>query len=392
MKLDRGQIEWWAFGSKQPNMAITAATRTPSGEIERVLLEIARLSDVAGRSTLTIEGGNLASSRTIPIQLDGGAARQIVLNLPAGAPPLRAKLDGDALAIDNEVLLLSASAKPLRVSVDLADAGLRHAVVRALDATGQTVEVSERTELIISDKTSPIDGPAWRWDVLGGKDAPAYTGPFVIDRNHALTQGLSLQNVIWSASSETKPSGSWIVSAGNVPLMTDHADAAGRHRLQMRFAPDQSNLLDAPDWPILVSNVVQWRRGGLPGPAISNARLGQTVSVALANDAKQVDVTWPDESVHKFDVHGQRVSVPADRVGLHSMRTPEGVYRFSCNAVSRDESDLSDCKTARWGNWNESPEYQDRRISLSWVCLLVAFLAMAAHMAVVTKNTGGPSL
>ena len=31
MTLDSGQIEWWAFGEKLPNMAFTAATRTPLG-------------------------------------------------------------------------------------------------------------------------------------------------------------------------------------------------------------------------------------------------------------------------------------------------------------------------------------------------------------------------
>lgn len=392
MKLDTGKIEWWAFGQKQPNIAFTAATRTPSGENDRVLLEIARLSDDTGPATLTIEGGGLAAPQKSSIQLGPRVARQIILSIPTGAPPLHAKLGNDALAIDNEVLLLTGFTKPLRVHLTLADANLRRAVVRAFDATGQTIESSERPDLIVSDNAASCDGSAWRWEILGGKNAPAYTGPFVIDRNHPLTQGLSLQNAIWAASSETNPTGSWIVSAGNVPLLTDHADFTGRHRLQMRLSADLSNLLDTPDWPILVANIVRWRRGGLPGPAISNARLGQTVPVALAADVKHVDVTWPDGTRHKCEVHGRQVAVPADRVGRYSVKTPNADYEFSCNAVSRDESDLAECKTARWGDWNDSPDYRDRRIGLSWVCLLLAFLAMLAHMGIITKNANGAGL
>ena len=32
MALDGGQVQWWAFGEKLPNMAFTAATRTQFAE------------------------------------------------------------------------------------------------------------------------------------------------------------------------------------------------------------------------------------------------------------------------------------------------------------------------------------------------------------------------
>lgn len=393
MSLDSGQIEWRAFGSKQPNMAFTAATRSLAGDLERVLIEVAQLSDTPGRSTLTLNGGNLVSARTSPIELDGGASRQFVMNLPAGSPALRARLDGDALAIDNEVFLLASSTTPLRVLIDLPDdlsnKGFRHAIVRALEATGQTLNVTERPELVISDTTGSLEGDAWRWEILGSKEGPAYTGPFVIDRNHTLTQGLSLQNAIWAAPPEWKSDGAWLVAAGNVPLITDRTDTAGRHRLQMGFVADQSNLLDTPDWPILVANVVQWRHGGLPGLTTPSVRLGETVSLTLAKEMKELEVVLPTKDVVKVDVHGRQVALTAAQVGLHTIRAADTEYRFACNAISRDESDLSNCQTGRWGSWNESPEFQDRRISLAWVCLLVALTALAAHLAIVTRNTGG---
>jgi hypothetical protein len=226
-------------------------------------------------------------------------------------------------------------------------------------------------------------------EILGDKDAVTYAGPFVVDHSHALMQGLSLQNAIWSASPKTLPGGLPIVTAGNVSLLSESEDIAGRRRLQMSFVADLSNLQDMPDWPIFFANLVQWRRGGLPGIAVPNVRLGQTVAVALAREAERVEVVSPAKTVRKLDVRGRRIAVPADRVGLHVIKTPEVAYQFSCNAVSRDESDLAGCQSGRWGNWGDSETYQDRQASLSWIFLLVAMAAMAAHMAVIAKDSGG---
>jgi hypothetical protein len=389
IKLDSGQTEWRAFGVKLPNMAFTAAARTRSGENQRVLLEVANLSSSRGRGTLTLEGGNLAAAKKLAVDLAAGAAKQFFLELPAKSPALRATLDDDALTIDNQALLLPAAAKPLRVQVDITETNLRRAVVRAVEATGEATEVSDRPEFIVSDKSSSTDGEAWRLEILGGKDAVAYTGPFVVDRNNLLTQGLSLQNAIWSASPKNQLTGTWIVAAGNVPLLSEVEDAIRRRRLQMNFAAELSNLQDMPDWPILFANLMQWRRGGLPGLNVPNVRLGQTVAVTLPRETKPVEVVAPDKSVRKLEVRGRRIAVLADCVGLHTVKTPDAEYQFSCNTVSRDESDLTDCASGRWGNWNQSPTYQDWQASLSWIFMLVALAAMAAHMAVVVKSSGG---
>ena len=287
------------------------------------------------------------------------------------------------------MLLLPESTKPLRVTIDLGDPKLRRAVVRALEATGQTIEVSERPELVIADRAGPLDADVWRWEIVGGKDAVAYAGPFVIDRNHVLTQGLSLQTVIWSGRPKTQPTGLAIVTAGNVPLLTEAVDMAGRRRLQMNFAFETSSLQEMPDWPILAMNLVAWRRGGLPGVATPNVRLGQSVPVALPRDTKQVELISPNKSVRKLDARAGHIVATADRVGLHTMKTAGAEYAFSCNAVSHDESDLSGCRSGRWGNWADSSTHQDRQSSLSWIFVLVAIAAMTTHAALVAKHAEG---
>lgn len=383
VKLAGGQVQWWGFGSKLPNMAITAALRSTSAENERALVEVTNLSDALGRTTLTLEGGNLASPRKTAVELAAGAARQFFLDLPLGSPLLSATLGGDALEIDNEVSLLPESSRPVRVRVDLADDGLRRAVVRVLQATGMALEVSERPDLVICDRSAAIEADAWRLEILGGKDAVAYAGPFVVDRTHALAQGLSLDGAIWSASAQAPLSGPAIVTAGNVTLLTDREDAAGRHRLQMSFAPELSNLQDIPDWPILFANLLRWRRGASIGPQAANVRLGQTVTVTLAEDAKRVEVVPPGSPSRTVEARNRRVEVPADRAGLHTIKAPGAAYQFSCNAVSSDESDLSAAVTGRWGDWSGSPIYRDRQISVRWALLLVALGCLAVHLAVI---------
>ena len=384
--LEGGQVEWWACGEPLANLAFTAATRTVSGDKERALLEVANLSDSAGQGTLTLEGGNLASARTSRLDLAAGAVRQVILDLPVAAPPLRATLDRDALDIDNHVLLLPAAARPLRVHVDVAETKLRQAVVRALAATDQTLEVDKRPDLVISDHAGDGPGDAWRLEILPAANPAAYAGPFVINRNHSLAQGLSLANAIWSASPDAPLSGLPIITAGNVPLLTESEDSTGRRRLQMSFAAAASNLQDTPDWPILFSNLVAWRRSGLPGMLTPNVRLGETATIVLAQDAKEVEVTSPDKSSRKLAVRGRGAVVPADRPGLYLIDAPDGQRQFSVNVLSRDESDLTGCQTGRWGSWNQSAAYQDREIGLGWVLLLTALALMTGHAALVAKT------
>ncbi|MBN1395835.1 MAG: BatA domain-containing protein [Pirellulales bacterium] len=386
--LEGGQVEWWAFGEKLPNAAFTAAARSRSGAGQRVVLEVTNLSNSPRSCTLTIESGGSDAADKKHLELDAGAAGRLFLNLPAGAPSLRADIGDDALQIDNRVVLLPENEKPLRVLVDLAEDNLRKAVLRALEATAGASVVSQRPELVVCDKSGAIEGDAWRLEIVGGQDSVAYAGPFVIDHNHELTQGLSLQNVIWSAPSRADPLGLPIVAAGNAPLLTETTDAGGRRRLRMLFAADASNLQDMPDWPILFDNLVRWRRAELPGIAAPNVRLGQTVDVALAVAVERVAVVAPSKNRRSIEVRGRCVSLPAEQVGIYQIETPTAEYQFAANAVSRDESDLSDCRSGRWGNWDDSQIYQDRRIALRWIFLLAAMAAMAAHLGLIAKRAG----
>ena len=43
------------------------------------------------------------------------------------------------------------------------------------------------------------------------------------------------------------------------------------------------------------------------------------------------------------------------------IRTPKGNYSFAVNALNRQESDLSECASGRWGEWVEETRGYPRR-------------------------------
>ncbi|MFW6171638.1 MAG: hypothetical protein ACODAD_14205, partial [Planctomycetota bacterium] len=216
-----------------------------------------------------------------------------------------------------------------------------------------------------------------------------YTGPFVIDRSHALTDGLSLANVIWAAGENSDVEGLPIITAGNVPLLTEIETVSGGRRIRMRFAAETSTFQDTPDWPIFFANLVEWRRSRLPGIAAPNAHLGQNVAVTLEETVDRVEVVSPDGTRRPMELRGRRLSIPAERVGVHSVKAGEKEYRFACNTLSRGESDLANCRSGRWGDWNDSKSYQDRRASLGWVFLVMAIAVLFGHLALVARDSGG---
>jgi len=74
-----------------------------------------------------------------------------------------------------------------------------------------------------SEDADPDRPDTWVVRLLVEKEAEAFVGPFVLDRSHPLTEGLSLQGVVWGAGPGKSLPGLPVVLAGNVPLLTDAA-------------------------------------------------------------------------------------------------------------------------------------------------------------------------
>jgi hypothetical protein len=389
-ELPTGQVQWWSFGRPSANIAFSAATRTVCDDGQRVLLEIANLSDRPGETTLTLESPGPAAPRRSSLRLAAGQARRIVLHLAKGTGPLRAALADDVLQIDNRVLLLPESAEPVRVRIEIADARLREVVGKALAASGLARIAAARPELILADRAGPAGGAAaWRLELLAASDPAAYVGPFVMNRAHPLTEGLSMGGVIWAAGKDAATPGTPVITAGNVVLLSDHETFDGRHHVRLCLNPRLSTLQDSPNWPALMWNLLRWRASARSGAAESNVRLGASAVLTVNRGIDSVQVTPPDGEAYAAAVRGGRVAISADRVGQYTIRAANRTWSLACNATSRAESDLSRCRPGQWGSWAGSAAFRRELRDVAWVFLLAALGVLALHAALIARRYGG---
>jgi hypothetical protein len=395
-ELHKGRIQWWAFGQPRSNLAIVNAARTPHEAGERCLLEIANFTDNAEETTLVLETGEPPKEwQRSSLRLAPRETRRVILTLPERTPVLHARIDDDDLSIDNRVSLLPLAARPVRTMVRIKDETLRTLMDKALGATRHAQKVEDQPDIVFINGTeTPKEaGGAWVVQILAERDAVPYAGPFVLDRNHPLTEGLSLQEVVWGAGKEQKIPGSPVILAGNVPLLTDQerrdaGPSAVRHELRLRLRPELSTLPDAPGWPILIWNLLQWRASEKPGLHRVNFRLGEQVALTFATPRPTVVVVHPDGSRQVVSVQDRRLTVRPDEVGVWSIEAEEESAFFAVNALSANESDLSGCVSGRWGDWLDETSLRLEYQSIAWILLLLVVAIATLHLLLVARGRG----
>lgn len=391
MELHKGRVQWWAFGQPRSNLAIVNAARTPHEKGERCLLEIANYSDNIEETTLVLETGDPAAEwKRESLRLRPRETRRLIYTLPEKMARLRARLGSDDLAIDNDVSLLSIVVPPVRTLVSIKDKTLHQQIDKALGATRHAEMTEKQPDLVFSDGDELPEsvGDAWLVRLLSEKGAVPYTGPFVLDRNHPLTEGLSLQGVVWGAGKSHELPGSPVILAGNVPLLTDTETRIHGHELRLRLRPELSTLTDAPGWPILIWNLLQWRGSDKPGLHRANFRLGEQVAMTLATPRPTVSVIRPDGSRQTMPVQERRLVVRPDEVGVWSIEADDESTSFAVNALSANESDLSGCVSGKWGDWLDETSLRLEYQSIAWILLLLVLAIATVHLLLVARSSG----
>ena len=387
-EISDSRLQWWAFGSSLPNVAFVNATRSARGDEERVMLEIANLSPQPTTATLSIEDRNPQSAIRNPqsFELAASESRRMTMTIKNSAGKLRARLGEDGLGVDNQVVLLPERSKIVRVDLRLADARLRELVEKAVESSSQIRLSSEKPELVITDDANlkVADAESWTLQILNESDASSYLGPFVVDKAHTLTDGLSLGGVVWAAGKAELP-GAPIITAGNIALLTD-VDRAGRHELRLRLKPELSTLQQTPNWPILISNLINWRASVAPGLRQSNVPLGGEANLIVADGIQSVSVRDPEQKTRQLAVRDAAVTIKADTAGEYELSTRQGSYAFAANAISREESDLTSATSGRWGNWASATSLEWEYRSFVWLLLILVLALLAAHSWVANRR------
>ena len=389
-----GRLEWWSFGQPLGNVAVINAARASRQGADRGLLEVANYGASPAQARLKLENARLADGggQEVVLSLPPGQTRRMILLPDSPEKPIRAELAADALDLDNRTILLPSGAKAVRVQLAVGRPEVKTIFAKALAATALAEFVTERPELLITDLSAasqPAPGGAggecWTLRLIAEEDAAAYVGPFVLDRTHPLCEGLALESVVWAAGKSQALAGLPVLSAGNVVLLADEPRPGGRHELRLRLRPDLSTLQDTPNWPILAWNLLHWRSRQTAGCDQANARLGGQVTLTLPPARANVQVFTPDGASRSHEARAA-ITVPAEQVGMYTIRAGGEDYRFAVNALCPDESDLRPCESGRWGEWVTPQALQEEFNSIAWVFLLVGLAALAAHLAILARR------
>jgi hypothetical protein len=408
MPAARGEEEvpgalWASVGEALANVGIIAAERT--------------LSPDRGQGTVSLTLGNYAGapqSRRVVVSAGGKdivtrylnvppGSSSVALPIPPGLPPVRVALSDDALGRDNSVVL--AEPRPRIVAVDnrLKEGRGREALANALAAVSGITR-AEQSHLVFvdgGDLDRPGDPGTWRagfgrppekWRTAG---APRdFVGPFLLEKRHPLLLGVTLGGVVWAgvsplAASAVHP----LASAGDQALIgLRSASSAGESpAFLFNVDLDSTNLIRAPDWPIVISNIVEMRRHGLPGPERWNYRVGEWIRAGLGRDPKAA-LRSRSGGVERAIPAGQRIEIIAPSPGglLEILEGDDVLFELGVNFLDETEGDLRRQTTADTGSLADGSDLRaDAGVTsdpLFWVLLATAGLAIMANWCLLPAS------
>jgi hypothetical protein len=290
---------WAAAGQPLANVGIVDAHRSVNPDTKQgaMSLTVRNYADAAARRVLRVtaraavgrpfRGADDAELLTRTVEVPAGTS-SISIPLPAAVPPVRVSLSDDALLADNAVVLVEPRPQIVAVENRLMDGRGRAALEKALAAITGIVP-GRPGHLAFLDADAPPAPGVWQAQfgrpsaALASAGAPDdLIGPFVLEKRHPLLQGVTLGGIVWTGGFPLSAGGMHpLASAGDRTLIGTRASSTGADDRAFVFNLDleRTNLIRSPDWPILISNLVEMRRRELSGPERWNYRVGEWVRI-----------------------------------------------------------------------------------------------------------------
>jgi hypothetical protein len=392
-------ILWVTLGEPLANVGITAARRTLAADDGHgtVSLTLGNYSDAPARRRISVSTSDkevLARELDIP-----PGTSSMTLAIPPALPAVRVVMPGDALLRDNEVMLAAPRSQVVGVENHLPEGRGRQALIKAVGALSGVTQ-AESGHLAFGDASElgrPSPPGLWR---VGFGAAPAewlakgeagdFIGPFVLEKRHPLLLGMTLGGVVWAgavplATAVVQP----LVSAGDRVLVGMRAAAESRDSpaeptILINLDLDRTNLIRAPDWPILISNLVEMRRQSLPGPERWNYRIGEWVRVRLGRDPKG-PLRFRCGGVERALPAGRQLEFMAPSPGglLQVLEGDDVLFEVGVNFLDEVESNLRNRSTADIGALTEGAglraESGPSSDPLFWVLLAIGGTAILVN-------------
>jgi hypothetical protein len=394
---------WVSVGEALANVGITAAERTISPDEGRgaVSLTLGNYSTLPARRRLTVTAGD-KNVMVRDVDAPPGIS-SLTLPLPAGLPAVRVALAADALMADNEVVLAEPRPRLVGVENHLREGRGRQALIKAIGALAGVTQ-AEPGHLRFGD-AAELDRPRppGTWAVGFGRgpaewlakgESGDFLGPFVLEKRHPLLLGITLGGVVWAGATPLAPGTVRpLASAGDRVLLgiTASAAAASEPAILFNLDLDRTNLIRAPDWPILISNVIEMRRQSLPGPERWNYRIGEWVRVRLGREPTGA-LRFRCGGVERPLSPGRQMEFIAPLPGgLLQVLEGDGVlFELGVNFLDQSESDLSRQGTVEIGELGDArglrAETGPASDPLFWILLTIGGGAILINWCVLSPR------
>ena len=418
-----GEI-WAAAGIPLANIGIVDAHRSVNADTKQgaLSLTVRNYSDAPAKRVLRVtvvgrpfKGANGASdTENLMRNVDVPAGTSsISIPLPAATPPVRASLSDDALVSDNAVVMVEPQPQIVAVDDRLKDGRGKAALEKAIGALAGVIQGSpghlafldssdvasgsSRTNgANLASGFSGTNGPPAPgvWQARFGRPAPPlagdgtpedFIGPFVLEKRHPLLQGVTLGGVVWTGVFPLSPGAVHpLASGGDRALIGTLAPTATAADPTFLFNLDleRTNLIRSPDWPILISNLVEMRRRELPGPERWNYRVGEWVRIRF--DSQPARPLHLRMGTFERDLPGTRLVefvAPAPGGLAKILEGDQLRYEIGINPLDESEGDLRRARTESIGKFDDAR--RERAIEsgaafdpIFWLLLAVCTAAM----------------
>jgi hypothetical protein len=386
-ELQQGRLQWMTFGTPLANIGFINARRSFCNGRDRIFVAVGNYSANAVKLTIPVVcDGRLI--KKIKLKIKRGGNESAIMTLPPDCGNITMQLPQDALAIDNSITLLPQAPRKIRVRIDVADENLDRDITAAVDAAGLQRQRGA-TQLIITDNTNiqQTAASAWVMKISAPAKAVAYRGPFVVDYNHPLTEGLDFNGIIWGASATNSMQGTPLILAGNTPLLCEQILNSDKHIFYMQLAPKLSNLRSTPVWPALIWNICKLRSDALPGAKQRNYTSGTTANIMLPRNINELTLIHNESQPRRLTPHKNSASVSLPLPGIYTISDGNFKTSLAANFASAAESDLRRCSTASQGSANNSETLIRDYRSLAWIAALAALLLLTLHTILIAKQT-----
>jgi VWA domain-containing protein/aerotolerance regulator-like protein len=386
---------WVSIGEPVTNVGITAAQRT-SAQDDRsgtILMTLTSNAATTVRQRLSVvAGGSEVLARDLDIPQGSSS---LTLPLPAGLPAVRVALRDDGLRRDNEVMLAEPRPQTVAVETALPEGRGRTALINALNAlSGVTTAESGHLAFVNAiDLDRPRTGDVWRvgfgrppasWIAPG--EPQDLIGPFVLEKRHSLLLGVTLDGVVWSGAWPLVPGAVRpVVSNGDrmlvgTPAGPTHTGTAILFNLDL----DRTNLVRSPDWPILISNLVEMRRQSLPGPERWNYRSGEWIRARLDREPK-APLRYRGGGVERTLPAGRQIEFIAPSPGglLQILEGDQVLFEIGVNFLDEVETALGNPSKADAGRLVQAAGMRAESGAASdplfWILLVIGGIAILVN-------------